>query len=75
MLVQAHKPVTAIVFLFDSRQLVSGSVDETIQFWEVDMGTMLVRTLTRHDDWVPTVVFSCDDKYVMSGSRDSKIRI
>ena len=75
MLVQAHKPVTAIVFLFDSRWLVSGSVDETIRFWEVDMGTMLIRTLTGHDDWVPTVAFSRDDKYVASGSRDGEIRI
>ena len=36
---------------------------------------MLVGTLTRHDDWVPTVAFSRNDKYVTSGSRDSEIRI
>ena len=36
---------------------------------------MLIGTLTRHDDWVPYIAFSHDDKYVISGSRDGKIRI
>ena len=55
--------------------LVSGLVDKTIQFWEVDTGTMLVGTLTGHNNWVLYIAFSHDNKYVASGSRDSKIRI
>ena len=36
---------------------------------------MLIGTLTKHKDWVLSVVFLHDDKYVVSGSRDSEIRI
>ena len=54
---------------------MSGSVDKTIRFWEVDMGMMLIGTLTRHDDWVLTIAFLPNDKYVASGSRDGEIRI
>ena len=36
---------------------------------------MLIETLNRYKDWVSSVVFSHNNKYVTSGSRDGKIRI
>ena len=50
-------------------------MNEMIWFWEVEMSMMLIRTLTRHKDWVLSVAFLYDNKYVMSGLRNSKIRI
>ena len=36
---------------------------------------MLIETLTGHNNWVLYIAFSHNNKYVASGSRDSKIRI
>ena len=36
---------------------------------------MFIGTFTGHKNWVLSVMFSHDDKYVTSGLRDSEIRI
>ena len=63
------------MFLFDSQQVVSGSVDETIQSWDVETGAVPIGPLTRHDHWISSVVFSHNRKYFVSGSDHGEIRI
>ncbi|ATZ50644.1 hypothetical protein BCIN_06g01390 [Botrytis cinerea B05.10] len=69
----AH-PVTSVAFSPDSKQIVSGSLDNTIKLWDITTGAML-QTLEGHTDSVTSVAFSPDSKQIVSGSWDYKVRL
>jgi WD40 repeat protein len=66
--------VTSVAFSRDSKQVVSGSRDKTVQLWDAATGALL-QTLEGHTGWVRSVAFSCDSKQVVSGSHDKTVRL
>jgi len=67
--------VTAIVFLPNSRRLVSSSYDKTIRVWDVESGKTVVGPLMSHDGWVTSIAVSPDGALIASASNDRTIRI
>ena len=67
-------PVNSVAFSPDGKQVVSGSADKTVRFWDVVTGAEL-QTLKGHSDYVRLVAFSPDGKQVVSGSEDKTVRL
>jgi WD40 repeat protein len=66
--------VLALAFTSDGKLLASGSVDQTIVFWNPETGNQL-RALKGHSGTVNSIAFSPDDKQLASGSADNTIKI
>ncbi|MFM6325201.1 MAG: WD40 repeat domain-containing protein [Microcystis panniformis] len=66
--------VQSVNFITDSKNLVSGSNDNTIRLWNVETG-LEIRTLKGHNDFVQSVNFSPDGKTLVSGSYDTTIKL
>jgi WD40 repeat protein len=49
-------------------------MDKTLKLWNVESGDC-VRTFEGHDGWVRSDSFSKDDKFVISGSEDSFLKL
>jgi WD40 repeat protein len=66
--------VYSVAFSLDSRQVVSGSDDNTVRLWDTVTGAAL-QTLEGHSHAVLSVDFSLDSRQVVSGSDDDTIRL
>ncbi|PVH71123.1 vegetative incompatibility protein HET-E-1 [Cadophora sp. DSE1049] len=66
--------VTSVAFSSDGKQVVSGSVDETVRLWDAATGAAL-QMLEGHTSEVTSVAFSPDGKQVVSGSYDKTVRL
>jgi WD40 repeat protein len=66
--------VKSVAFSPDSKQIVSGSYDKTVQLWDAITGVAL-QTLKGHLNFVNSVAFSYDSKQVLSGSDDKTVRL
>jgi WD40 repeat protein len=58
----------------DGKQLASGLGDNTVQIWDVAVGTIL-QTCEGHSNFVDAVAFSPDGKQLASGSHDCTLQI
>ena len=67
--------VTSVAFSPDSKHIVSGSYDKTIQIWDAKTGQALAAPLKGHSSWVYSVAFSPNGKHIISGSYDKTVRI
>lgn len=54
--------------------MASGSRDKTIKLWDAKNGRCVL-TLTGHDNWVTSLIFHPNGKYLLSTSDDKSIRI
>jgi WD40 repeat protein len=66
--------VTSVAFSPDGRQVVSGSMDNTVRIWDVQ-STKQITLLQGHHEGVLSVSFSPDAALVASGSADGTIRV
>jgi WD40 repeat protein len=66
--------VLTLAYTKDGKLLASGSVDNTIKFWDPSTGNEL-RTLKGHDGTVMSVAFSPDERLLASGSADNSAKI
>ena len=66
--------INSVAFSPDSRYVVSGSEDHTIQLWDIVSGAHL-NTLEGHSDSVESVSFSPDGRCIVSGSYDKTIQL
>ena len=59
--------VHSVKFSKDGTQLISISNDSSLHLWDVDTGRYLLSSaLGEHTDWVSTLAFSADSKYLVS---------
>jgi WD40 repeat protein len=66
--------ITAVAFSPDGKYLASGSRDNTVKLWSVELQKE-VSTLRGHRYEVSSVAFSPDGKYLASGSGDATIKL
>jgi len=66
--------VTSVGFSNDDTQIVSGSIDESVQVWDALTGTQL-KILNGHSSGVNSVAFSNDGTQIISGSDDKSVRV
>ncbi|KAG8914961.1 hypothetical protein FRC02_004768, partial [Tulasnella sp. 418] len=72
---QGHtSDVQCVAFSHDSRQIVSGSWDNTVCIWDAVTGT-LTKRLEGHTSFVQSVAFSHDSRQIVSGSDDKTVCI
>ncbi|KAJ6553243.1 WD40-repeat-containing domain protein, partial [Mycena capillaripes] len=67
--------VHSVAFSPDSKCIVSGSSDGTVQIWDLKTGVALGEPLVGHTGRVTSVSFSPDGKHIVSGSYDHTVRI
>jgi WD40 repeat protein/tRNA A-37 threonylcarbamoyl transferase component Bud32 len=65
--------VRTAAFSPDSKQLATGSEDETVVLWEVASGRPLLRPFQKHKGWVLSVAFSPDGRRLASASQDETV--
>jgi WD40 repeat protein len=63
-----------VAFSPNGKQVVSGSHDKTVWFWDVTTGAVL-QTLKGYSSYVSSVALSPDGKQVVSGSHDKTVRL
>jgi WD40 repeat protein len=69
-------PVTSVAISPDSRRIVSGGVDGTVQLWDTDTGMKITEMPTSQPAGVISrVAFNQAGDMVASGSADGKIRL
>ncbi len=72
---QGHKnEVLAVAFSLDGQELISGSQDRTIRFWNIKTGKCK-QILQGHDDGVRSVSLSPNGQILASGSNDRTIMV
>src|ERR1700687_3395091 len=66
--------VEALVFTKDSKNLVSGSADNTVKVWDLSTGKA-TKTFEGHTHTVRALALASDGKTLASGSSDATIRL
>jgi len=66
--------VNQIAFSHSGKKLATASFDHSVRIWSLDQLNNQPIILNDHDDWVWSVEFSSDDKYLLAGCRDNIVR-
>ncbi|KAJ3487206.1 hypothetical protein NLG97_g6457 [Lecanicillium saksenae] len=65
--------VKSVAFSADGRQLVSGSLDETVKMWDATTGTL--QSTLQASNPVRSVALSADGKWVAAASVDLRVKV
>jgi WD40 repeat protein len=72
---RGHKgKITGISFSSDGALMATASYDGSVRLWHMDDLNTLPIVFDDHAAWVTAIMFSIDNKYVISGARDGKLR-
>ena len=63
----------SVAYSPDGRHIISGSMDNTIQIWNAEIGSAVGKPLEGHTDIVRSVAYSPDGQHVISGSDDRMV--
>ncbi len=66
--------ITGICFSSDGSLMASASYDKSVRLWHMDDLRTLPIVFDDHGSWVTSVMFTKDDKYLISGDKDGNIR-
>ncbi|MCC5919656.1 MAG: High-affnity carbon uptake protein Hat/HatR [Cyclobacteriaceae bacterium] len=66
--------INQITFSPDRMQMATASFDRTVRLWKMDNLNDQPIVLSDHDDWVWSIAFSQDSKFLLAGCRDRIIR-
>ena len=66
--------VLAVAMSDDGTRAASGSLDGTVNLWDVATGK-LIRTMQGHKNWVVAVGFSREGDQIVSGSNDKNVHV
>lgn len=67
--------VTSVAFNDDSKRIVSGSNDKTVQLWDVASGARIGDPMRGHGGLVLTVDFVADSNEIVSGGNEHTMRL
>jgi len=67
--------VTCLAYTPDKKQLISGSRDARLNFWDLKSGYELVNKIPAHNFAIYSIVFHPSKPFYATGSRDKTIRI
>jgi WD40 repeat protein len=71
---ERYKQIMAVAFSTDSKLIVTGSYDQSVQLWNYE-GTLIGSAFTGHQNVVSAVAFSPDGNYIASGDWNGVIRL
>lgn len=66
--------ITRIAFSNDGTLMATSSYDNTARMWQMDDLKTLPIVFDDYGTWVTSVMFTKDDKYLISGDKDGKLR-
>jgi WD40 repeat protein len=67
-------PVLTALYSFDSKKLVSSDQNGVVKVWNMPQG-QLIRTINAHKELVQDVSFAEDNKTIVTGSLDKKVKL
>ncbi|KAG2148638.1 WD40-repeat-containing domain protein [Suillus bovinus] len=67
--------VLAVAFFKDGQRIVTASMDETLQIWDVEKSVVVGEPFEGHSGYVNSVTVSPDDRRIASGGADGAITI
>ncbi len=59
----------------DETLLVTGADDGTVRMWDIESGDLVYMPATKHDNTVSSLVITDDGRRVVSGGRDSYVKL
>ena len=66
--------ITGIDFSKDGSLMATSSYDKTVRLWQMgDLKTLPI-VFDDHGAWVTSIMFTNDDKYIISGDKDGNVR-
>lgn len=66
--------ITGIDFSNNGSLMASSSYDKTVRLWQMDDLKTLPIIFDDHGEWVTSIMFTKDDKYIISGDKTGNIR-